>query len=320
MHRKVGEKGFVDQLLERRSARKEHLRRIASLIDWSVLEKLLSDNHSHSAGRPGYPGLVLFKALLLQSWYGLSDPGLEEALDDTLSFRDFVGLSLEDPVPDHSTLWRFREALVKRGLSERLFAEINRQLEAQHLLVKAGTLIDATLVEAQAKKPPISAGGGAKSLTDQDAAWTRKNGKSHFGYKAHIGADQTSGLIRKAQLTPGNVNDTEVADALIMGDEAAVYADKAYASKARRSKLKSLGIKDRIMHRGNKHQKRLPVWQAMRNKLIAPIRAAVERVFGTLKRSYGYRRVRFFTLGRNDAQLQLLCAAFNLRRALSLHA
>jgi IS5 family transposase len=120
-------------------------------------------------------------------------------------------------------------------------------------------------------------------------------------------------------LDPG-VNDTEVADALIMGDEAAVYADKAYASKARRSKLKSLGIKDRIMHRGNKHQKRLPVWQAMRNKLIAPIRAAVERVFGTLKRSYGYRRVRFFTLGRNAAQLQLLCAAFNLRRALSLHA
>ncbi len=214
----------------------------------------------------------------------------------------------------------FREALVKRELSERLFAEINRQLEAQHLLVKAGTLIDATLVEVQAKKPPISAGGGAKSLTDQDAAWTRKNGKSHFGYKAHLGADQTSGLIRKAQLTPASVNDTEAADALIMGDEAAVYADKAYASKARRTRLKAQGIKDRIMHRSHKHRRGLPVWQAKGNALIAPVRAAVERVFGTLKRSYGYRRVRFFNLGRNAAQLQLLCAAFNLRRALILHA
>ena len=315
MHRGVGQRGFADQLLDRRSARKERLRRIDALIDWLPVAALLSGIHGQKTGRPGYPGLVLFKALLLQAWYGLSDPALEEALDDTLSFRDFVGLSLEDAVPDHATLWRFREELVKQGLSERLFLEINRQLEAKGLMVKAGTLIDATLVEAQAKKPPLADGMGAKSKTDKDAAWTKKNGKAMFGYKAHIGADRNSGLVRKAILTPASTNESEVADRLIMGDEGAVYADKAYENKVRRQRLKAAGIKDRIMHRSHKHQSGLPGWQKLRNALIAPIRAGVEKIFGTWKRSYGYRRVRYFTLGRNEVQLHALCIAFNLKRA-----
>ena len=315
MHRRVGEKGFVDRLLERRTARKEHLRRIEALIDWGAIAALLCGIHGRKTGRPGYPGLVLFKCLLLQAWYGLSDPALEEALDDTLSFRDFAGLSLEDPVPDHATLWRFREELVKQELSERLFLEINRQLEAKNLMVKAGTLIDATLVAAQAQRPALRAGKGARSEKDKDAAWTRKNGKSHFGYKAHIAADKDSGLIRKAALTPANTNESKMADALIKGDEGAVYADKAYENQKRRKRLKAAGIKDRIMHRSHKHQSGLPRWQAMRNKLIAPIRAGVEKIFGTFKRSYGYVRVRFFNLARNAVQLHTLCAAYNLKRA-----
>jgi IS5 family transposase len=307
--------GIWDQLVARRSARKAHLHGIDALIDWRPIVGLLSIIHGHKTGRPGYPGLVLFKALLLQVWYGLSDPALEEALDDTLSFRDFVGLSLEDPIPDHATLWRFREALVKHKLSERLFLEINRQLDAKGLIVKQGTLIDATLVQAQAKKPPLSEGKGAKSPHDTDAAWTKKNGQSVFGYKAHIAADKDNGLIRRGILTPANTNESEVADALVMGDEGAVYADKAYENKARRKRLKAAGIKDRIMHRSHKHQDGLPHWQRIRNKLIAPVRARVEKIFGTWKRSYGYVRVRFFSLGRNEVQLHTICAAFNLKRA-----
>ena len=127
--------------------------------------------------------------------------------------------------------------------------------------------------------------------------------------------DAGSGLIRQALLTPANVNDTEPADRLLAGDEAAVYADKAYDTKARRARLKSRGVKDRIMHRPNKHHPELPRWRRRRNVLISRVRAPVEQVFGTLKRSYGYRRVRYMGLEPNATELWLKCAAYNLRRA-----
>jgi IS5 family transposase len=126
--------------------------------------------------------------------------------------------------------------------------------------------------------------------------------------------------IRRALFTPANVHDTIPADALVMGDEGAVYADKAYATHARRAALKARGIKDRIMHRPNKHHRQLPSWQARRNALIQPIRAAIERTFGTLKRSYGYRRVRYYSLAANAVEFQLKCIAFNLRKAAVLAA
>ena len=136
-----------------------------------------------------------------------------------------------------------------------------------------------------------------------------------YGYKAHVAVDLGSGLIRRALMTPANIHDTTPADGLVMGDERAIYADKAYATHARRKALKDRGIKDRIMHRPNKHHPKLPRWQARRNALIQPIRAAIERTFGTWKRSYGYRRVRYFSLAANAIELQLKCMALNLRRA-----
>lgn len=243
----------------------------------------------------------------------MSDPGLEEALGDRLSLRRFVGLGLDTGSPDHSVISRFRKALRERGLDQRLFDEVGRQLEARGLLVKSGTLLDATLVEAAVKKPGAPA--GRKSEVDPDADWTRKGTKSSFGYKAHIGVDEGSGLIRRAELTSAKTSDSETAEALICGDEGAVYADRAYEHKGRRARLKAAGIKDRIMHRSHKNQAGLPPWQAVRNKLISPIRSAVERVFGTFKRSYGYRRVRYRGLQANLLQLRLLCIAFNLRKA-----
>jgi IS5 family transposase len=262
----------------------------------------------------------MVKVLLLQQWYGLSDPALEEALGDRLSFRRFVGLQLDEGSPDHSVISRFRKALRQKGLDQVLFEEIERQLEAKGLLVKTGTLMDATLVEAAARRPSPAAGLGAKSANDPDADWTLNNRKAVFGYKAHIGVDQGSGLIRRALLTPAKVNESEVADALVCGDERSVYGDKAYEQKGRRQRLKAARIKDRIMHRSHKNQAGLPPWQARRNKLIGPIRAAVERVFGTFKRSYGYRRVRYRSLDANRLQLLMLCVAFNLRKADTLMA
>jgi IS5 family transposase len=159
---------------------------------------------------------------------------------------------------------------------------------------------------------------GAKGSVDPDADWTRKGGTSHYGYKAHLAVDQGHGLIRRVVLTPAKTYESEVADALVCGDERAVYADKAYEHKERRARLKAAGIKDRIMHRSHKHQARLPFWQRRRNVLIAPVRAAVERVFGTFKRCYGYTRVRYFSLAANATQLRLLAIAYNLRRAAAL--
>jgi IS5 family transposase len=316
MHRSSDQGDLGRAWLSPELGRNVRLERIGRAFDWGSVERLVADIYAAKTGRPSWPPLTMVKALLLQQWYGLSDPGLEEALGDRLSFRAFVGLSLEEGSPDHSVLSRFRKALRDKRLDGRLFEEIERQLETQGLLVKSGTLMDATLVEAAVKKPPAPA--GSKSKTDPDADWTRKGNKTWFGYKAHLGVDEGSGLIRRAELTSAKINDSLVADKLICGDERAVYADKAYEHKDRRRRLKAARIKDRIMHRSHKNQAALPHWQAVRNKLISPIRAAVERVFGTFKRGYGYRRVRYRGLEANRVHLRLLCIAFNLRKAEAL--
>src|SRR5512142_2984441 len=169
---------------------------IDKLIDWSAVVKFLDRIYGSDEGRPSYPLLTYVKLLLLPVWYCLSDPGLEEAVDDRLSFRRFAGLPLDEGVPDHSTIWRFRQELERHGLSEPLFAELNRQLDARGVILRKGTLIDATLVEA-AVKPP-SGNDGTVSERDPQAGWTKKNGKSRFASKAHIAVDQDSGLIRGA--------------------------------------------------------------------------------------------------------------------------
>lgn len=317
MHRDHDQLGFVDGWLPSDLGRNQRLDRILDIIDWSKIGQLVGKLHDAPDGRKAYPPLVMVKAMLLQQWYGLSDPRLEEALSDTLSFRRFVGLGFEDGTPDHSTISRFRNALGEHGLDEALFAEVLAQVEARGLVLKQGTLLDATLVEAQARKPAMDSD---KDPVDKDANWTRKNGKSYYGYKAHVAVDQGSGLIRKAILTPAKIYESEVADLLICGDEKAVYADKAYEKKERRQDLKQRGIKDRIMHRSHKHQKQLPQWQQRRNFLISPIRSAVERVFGTLKRCYNYRKVRYTSLAANTVQMRLLLTAFNIRKAQVLMA
>ena len=314
-----GQLGLAEAFMAKGLGSNARLEKIGGLVDWSRFEWLLSKVRPGESGRPPYRSLAMFKALLLQQWYGLSDPGLEEALGDRLSFRRFCGFALDETTPDETTVCRFRQALIEAGLRDRLLTELNSQLESRGLMLKQGTMIDATLVAAQARPPKAAAGGEAgRSSCDPDADWTRQHGKSHFGYKAHVAVDQGSQLIRRALLTPAKVCESQVADELITGDEKAVYADRAYEHKERRRRLKALGIKDRIMHRRHKHQTQLPRWQQRRNRLIAPVRAAVEHIFATLKRCYGYRRVRYFRLDRNALHLELLCMALNLRTAARL--
>lgn len=314
MRRAFGQLSLADGLVAGRSG---VLDRIAGLVDWTALETLLGDVHAAAVGRPGYGPLVLLRCVLLQQWYGLSDPGLEEALSDRLSFRRFVGLSLSDPVPDHSTLSRFRKMLAERQLGERLLVEINRQLDARGLILKRGTLVDASLVEANARRPRKGEPKVARS--DQDATWTAMKDKPHFGYKAHVAVDQDSGLVRQAILTPANVSDRTPAPHLIQGDERAFYADKGYDGWWLSAKLAERGIADYIMH-PNYWRRPLTPHQKARNRMIAPVRSQVERAFATLKQWYGYTRVRYRSLSRNALQLQMLCVAMNLRRAVVLGA
>jgi transposase, IS5 family len=315
---------IADTMVARRKGQNERLERIGGLLNWGRIEQLLSAVYAAGEGRPAYRPLVMLRALLLQQWYSLSDPELEEALGDRLSFRRFVGLSLEEEVPDHSTLSRYRSKLVERGLSAQVFAEINRQLERRGLMVKRGTLIDASLVAASVKPPrDAESTPGQGSALDPDADWTRRKGGggSHFGYKAHVAVDESSGLIRKALLTSAKVNDSEVADELICGDEQMVYADKAYDSIARRELLRRMGIGDGIMRRARWGTARHPDPKLVaRNLTLSPIRSAVERSFAAMKQWYGYRRVRYRGLARNRLQLHLMCIAINLRRALVLSA
>ena len=307
--------GLADSIVQRRGKKTAWLERLDAAIDWAAVETIVEGIYASREGGPAYPLLTYVKLLLLQQWYGLSDEGLEAAVGDRLSFRRFAGIPLPESVPDHSSIWRFREELARRDLAARLLAEVNRQLDAKGLILRRGTLIDATILEAAVRPPTGDA--GEVSERDPQAGWTKKNGKSRFGYKAHAAVDEGSGIVREAVMTPADVHDSIPADDLVQGDEQAVYADRAYDSEARRAGLRERGIEPRIMHKARRNRPLKP-WQVAFNKAVAPIRAGVERLFATMKRAYGHRRVRYLGLARNDVQLQALCAAINLRRALAL--
>jgi len=309
---RMSQSGMAEAFLHPTVGRNVRLETISEQIDWKAVSGALSGMKPGRMGPPAYPALLMFKALLLQQWYGLSDPGLEEALCDRMSFRRFVGLAGDQAAPDHSTLWRFRQSLAKAGLD-------------QGLIVRQGTLIDASLIRAHSKPPAPPADGeieaGASRLVgtprEPDADWTRRGSARVFGYKAHIAVDQGSELIRRVRLTPASVNDTVPADELIMGDEKQIWADKAYDSHARSARLKAMGVKNRICRRGNKHHAPSP-WALKRNRAIARIRGRVETTFAILKRHYQRGRARYLTLQRNQTDLIMACIAINLRKALVL--
>lgn len=308
--KRTGQLGFADAVLG--GAGSGTLDRLVKLVRWDRFEALLFGLRDAGPGRAAWPPVVLFKALLLGSLYGLSERELEEALSDRLSFRRFAGLSYEESVPDHSVLNRFRNELVDLRLYEPLFQELDRQLEAAGVMVKRGTMLDATVIEAVSR--PSRRNGALPK--DFDAGFARRQGKpgSRYGYKAHVGVDEGSGLIRAVLTTPANVNDTTPADALIRGDERVIWADAAYHTHARQAQLKASGFKPRLCRRANKHHPELPERLKRYNRLIARHRAAVETTFATLKRRMKLTLIRYRGLAKASAQVTLAAIAFNLRR------
>jgi transposase, IS5 family len=309
--------GPADGIVRRRGKESEWLDRLDAALDWPALETIVAGIYASREGGRAYPLLTYVELLLLQQWHGPSDGGLEAAVDDRLSFRRFAGIPLAESVPDHGSVWRFREELARRGPAEKLLAEVNRQLDAKGLILRRGTLIDATILEAAVRPPQGDAGAGEVPARDPRAGWTKKNGRSRFGYKARAAADEGGGIVRRAVMTPADVHDSVKGDELVRGDEAAVYAGKAHDSEARRRELRERGIEPRIMRKARRDRPLKP-WQAAFDKAVAPIRAGVERLFATMKRTYGHRRVRYLGLARDEVQPQAMCVAIDLRRALAL--
>jgi IS5 family transposase len=322
--RRLGQMSFADRLVAEAAGGNAVLEKISGFVDWKPVAELLGEVRGGVMGAPGYPALMMFKALLLQRWYGLSDPAMEEALKDRLSFRRFVGMSLTESVPDHCSIWRFREALAT-GLAEQLFAEIGRQIEARGFVLKQGTLVDASLVPAAVNAPekpkePLPPGPDGKpasklvkSELDPEAAWTRKGNQYFFGYKLHLAMDMASRIIRRMTFTPANVNESEPADGLICGDEKIVCADKAYDSDARRKLLRRRKIKNGIMRRGHPNR-RLSDYAIRRNKRLAKHRGTVEAIFSLYKNVYNLARARYRGVARNSTAFHLAAIAMNLKR------
>ena len=308
--KRTGQMSLAEALLGGRAAAgSSPLDRLAEVVKWYRFNKLLAGLRDNGAGRPAWPPLLMFKALLLQSLYGLSDRELEEALGDRLSFRRFAGLGLDEAVPDHTALNRFRNLLIAQGLLDRMFDELDRQLERDGVIVKRGTMLDATVIKAAA-----APGSDARPSCDPDAAVGKSKGGFTFGYKAHVGVDEGSGLIRSLVTTPANINDTQVADDLICDDARVVMADAAYDTKVRRARLIAEGKKPRIMRRPNRHHPKLAPRLRRYNRLIARRRAAVETTFATLKNRMKLTRIRYLGLAKAHAQLTLAAIAFNMRR------
>jgi transposase, IS5 family len=309
--RNFSQPSLADAFVKAYSRAGGFLEDIAETFEWAAFDVLMRPLHSSSDGAPAYPPLTMFKIVLLQQWYGLSDPGAEEAVGDRLSFRRFCGIPLDEETPDHSSIWRFRQRLEKLGLSEKLLAEVNRQLDARGLIVKHGTLVDATIVAAAVKPPPVDE--GQVNVRDPDASFTIKN-ETYFGYKAHLAVDEESGIARQAEMTSADLHDSQRAVALIQGDEKADYADKAYDSQALRDELNARGIEDKIAYKA-KRNKPLVNWQVWFNKTASSIRVGVERANATMKNWYGMEKVRYLGLDRNNCHLQFVAMAMNMKRA-----
>lgn len=270
-------------------------------------------------GEQAWPPLLMFKTMLLQSWNNLSDPQLEKQLARDLMFRRSVGLSLADSMPDHSTLWRFRNNPRVEDLQGTLLVEINDQLAEKVVYIKASTIsiVDASVIEAQRNRPRKDKNGN--NTQDPEAAYKVKmavNGKkkTSFGFKAHVNVDE-DGFVKAMRFTAGNVHDLQVFTELLGGDEEKVYADSAYASEKSNEWLAEKHIENGVLARAYRNKK-LADEQKKRNKLLFPTRYIVERFLGATKLRYGMDKARY--LARNKMRLATICMAHNFKRCVSL--
>jgi IS5 family transposase len=283
------------------------LSEIAALLDWAEVDRHLVDISAAAKGEPGWPPLALFRALLLATWHDLSDVRLAEALDDRASFRLFCGFAAHEPTPERTAFVRFRRELVRRGLDRVLFEAVTRQLEAQGVTVRTGTLVDATLLPS------------ASIRADADARWAgHRRRKPTHGYKAHVATDEAAGLVRAVEVTTANVHDAAELAAVLSDEPGKVYADSAFAGRKAEDIIRARGGIPWTVGTGTWGGAEALARLQAHNAAVRRIRCRIEKVFGTWKRSYGLRRMRWLGLAKAGLQVRLAAIAYNLRRTLTL--
>lgn len=317
---------LLDSALNARNKRSRNdafLDKMNSFIQWdklvSICEGMYKDSHK---GRPTIPIEFSLKCIFLQYIYNLGDPALEDALIDRLSFQRFLGISFDTEIPDFSTIWRFRERLLKNQLFDRIFEEVLRQLEKKKLILRRGTIVDATIVQSARRlkkkdEPAEEQSPRQRAQKDHDASSTKKGKKWYYGFKGHIGEDQGSTIIRKKRFTSANVHDSTERDNLLSGDERSIFGDKAYDDKETKQKCRKEGIFYGILDKGKRNHP-LSSKQEKDNRQKSRVRSAVERPFAYFKQCCGWFRVRYVTLLRNDLHFTFLCTIHNIRRGIAL--
>jgi IS5 family transposase len=316
--KQTAQRSLADALLVKHKSLSK-LDDVHEIINWKEIETTLGHLYASKRGVPAYPPLMMFKMLILQAWYNLSDEALEEQIARDLLFRRFIDLSLSDAVPDHSTIWRFRNLLHTENLLALLLAQINDHLAKSGIIVAKGSvnIIDATVIEAKQCRPKKNKQG--HNTQDPEAAYNVKTAsdgrrKSTCGFKLHANTDE-DGFIKKMTYTPGNVHDSKEFDHLLGDMRGQVYADSAYANKDNDRKLGK--VNNKILHSAYRN-KPLTAQQKAQNKIYSSVRYVVERTFGLLKLHHGLGKARYMGLARNKARAELIAMSHNLKTGMNI--
>lgn len=285
------------------------LNQMDQVVPWKKLCAIIAPYHEQpKTGRKRLDLERKLRIICLQQWYNLSDPGVEDAIYDRNSFQKFLSIDiLTESVPDETTICNFRNLLQHHGLFEKILSAINKHLEQKGLLMKEGTAVDATLITAPSSTKNQS------GKRDPEMSSTQKNGKWHFGMKAHVGVDQKSGLVHSLSTTTAKIHDTRQFEELLHGEEKAILGDKGYFNSSRKRDLRKQGIFCGILDKASRNTS-LSSSQKKRNRKLSSARAIVEHPFQVIKCQWNYRKARYRGLAKNTGQLHLLFGLYNLFR------
>ena len=286
--------------------RERFLTEMDAVIPWRELIKLIQPHYPKAGnGTQPMPLERMLRIHFMQHWFNLSDPAMEDSLYDSESMRRFAGIELaEDTVPDESTILRFRRLLEVHQLSERIFAQIRTLLENKRLLLKSGTIVDATIIKA-----PTST-KNADGERDPEMHQVRKGKEWHFGMKAHVGTDRR-GIVHTLKTTAANVSDINQMHELLHGQETEVFGDQAYWSESQRQGAKRRGVRYRV-NRRRSGETPLSAHQKLINRIRSRARARCEHPFQVVKHLWGFTKVRYRGLAKNTARLFTAFALANL--------
>jgi transposase, IS5 family len=297
------------------------LAKIDAVVNWQALVNIvqvIDKSNTDKGGRKPLPFDWKVKMLFLQYAFNLSDEELEDQLIDRLSFQKFVGINFDQEIPDFTTLWYFKEALLQHQLMDRIFSSINHQLELNGLILKKGTIADATIIESESR--PLSKQKREELESkpsvqiDTQAQSTEKNGNKFFGYKGHIGVDVESKLIRKRKFTPANVHDSQAFEAVLSGDEKSIWADKAYTNDKHKRIARAMGIFYGVLDKKKKGSA-LSGKQTRGNKQKSSVRAAVEHPFAFMRKKLKMGLATAKNKARNALRFDMNCILYNVLRA-----